>query len=200
MVGTIAPRIGEKRIWKDCTILPFCFGAVVGGVVTFSIVNLVGRLIAAGLGWVPGPAAIMLIAVAALAYGISYVIGRPLPVPKSFKQVPKAWREAFTPAVAALLYGFGLGLGFGTKVPFVPLYLALLGTALTTSSWMGPVAGVLFGIGRSLPLVLLRSRGITFESAPPYVERILSRRMSMRRTLGVALVLLAVTQFAVVGL
>jgi len=134
------------------------------GALAFAGLALLGRV---GLPDSGGMTVAVPVAAAGVAvlYGLSYVAGRPLPVPKSSRQVPKLWREAFSPTTAAILYGGGLGLGFFTRVPYLTFYAAAGTAALSRDPLLGALAGLTFGLARALPLVLYRAKGTALGKA-----------------------------------
>jgi hypothetical protein len=164
MVMTIAPQVGgeSQRKWRryPSTIGPFALGAVSSGALVFGLAAAAGASIPgmAADGAVAIAASVVL-AGAAAAYGTSYLLGRPLPVPHTYRQVPKVWREAFSPEVAAFLYGLGLGIGFFTKVPYATFYVAVGLSFVLANPLAGLAAGAVFGLARTLPPVLFRLRG-----------------------------------------
>src|SRR5688572_26670581 len=52
-----------------------------------------------------------------LLYGARELALVRVPAPQSHWQVPATWRAQWPPAVASLLYGFVLGIGFLTRIP-----------------------------------------------------------------------------------
>lgn len=81
-----------------------------------------------------------------------------LPLPRISRQVPNDWRRRFRPAVAAFLYGAGLGAGVGTRVPFATLYGVLALSLLFGSPLAGAMIMAGFGLGRGLATAGLVAR------------------------------------------
>jgi hypothetical protein len=90
-------------------------------------------------------------AVAAL-WGAAQLVGRPLPVPSTRRQVPRQWRYVFPPRSYMLYYGIGLGVGVGTRVRTVSLYVWLLYLALVPEPWVAGVGAVAYAISRAIPV------------------------------------------------
>jgi hypothetical protein len=145
MVETLgaAPR----RTTLAASVAAFAVGALAGGVTTFAGLALAGTLVLPERSWAAiGPVTgIALIAGAAEARGTRIV-------PQIRRQVPEAWRRTLPLPVAAGAYGVLLGLGFTTFV----LTFAFWGLALTmlllADPRLGLVVGLVFGIGRALPV------------------------------------------------
>jgi hypothetical protein len=76
-------------------------------------------------------------------------------VPQVRRQVPESWRRVLPVPLAAGLYGILLGLGFTTFIlTFAVWALAGVSIALGDPA-LGLLVGLGFGIGRTLPVVLL---------------------------------------------
>jgi hypothetical protein len=189
MVMTIAPQAGgntsgvNKQAAAD--LVPFTIGAAAGGVATFALASVVGGLLL-DLG---GHGHIFGLAVAgsfAIAYGLSYVIGRPLPLPRTYRQVPKLWREVFSARTAGLLYGVGLGLGFFTKVPYATFYIAIVLSGVVGDPLLGIASGATFGLARALPPVVLRLLTVRSEDIDETLET-WSARLRLQAINGVLL-------------
>jgi hypothetical protein len=155
MVETITPvvhgpgkgyRIALALHAAGATVAAGLFGALLAGA---------GALL--GAPW--GAAGLIGLAGVALGYALREAGVVKLPVPARRRQVPSWWRTFYSPPVAALLYGLGLGIGFLTYLSygtFVAVSAAavasgdpLLGAALT-----GP-----FGLARALSLAGVNGRG-----------------------------------------
>jgi hypothetical protein len=188
MVMTIAPRsVGHsKDAIRSPTLLPFAVGAMSSGAIVFVGLALLGGVVLPDTG---GIAAAVLVAAAGVTvlYGLSYVAGRPLPVPTSSRQVPKLWREAFSPATAAILYGGGLGLGFFTRGSYLTFYAAAGIALVSREPLLSALAGVTFGLARTLPLVLYRARGTTLGKAEGLVSGLREHERKIQVLNGVVL-------------
>ena len=161
-----AARRGER----STSVLTFTLGAVAGGAAMFGGLAALGQLLHTGAtpGSAAAIAAIAIVAVCAFADALNLRVA-----PQIRRQVPESWRRRFPAPVTLGLYGLLLGLGFTTFVlSFATWALAavafLLGSVAT-----GVVVGVAFGVGRSLPMLLLL----------PRLER-LSERMQRGMTLN----------------
>lgn len=152
MCETLGPHDdGRRSTMAACST--FFVGALVGGVLTFGGLALVGHALHTGIG---SGALAVAAAVAAVA---AYAEARGLRVlPQIRRQVPEPWRRVMPLPLAAGLYGMLLGLGFTTFVLTVATW-ALAGLSLAIGDvWVGAVIGLAFGIGRALPVVLIAPR------------------------------------------
>jgi hypothetical protein len=150
-IDTIGPtgHTGGRRITAAAcaTFLP---GAIVGGVITFGSLALLGELLY-GAG---GRAAYVVAAGIALLAAALEVRGKRI-VPQIRRQLPEHWRRVMPMPLAAALYGVLLGLGFTTFVLSFGVW-ALAGVSLAVGDpVIGLVLGAAFGIGRAIPIVVL---------------------------------------------
>ncbi|MDA0179034.1 hypothetical protein OJ997_01910 [Solirubrobacter phytolaccae] len=151
MVETLAPSgyAGRMRVTVvACTT--FALGALGGGVVTFGGLALLGS-------WL-GAAAPAIAALIALAAAAGEARGARI-MPQVRRQVPESWRRVMPVPLAAGLYGVLLGLGFTTFIlTFAVWALAGVSVALGDPE-LGLVIGLAFGVGRTLPVVILAPFG-----------------------------------------
>ena len=162
MVETIGPTGhtgGQPTTLAACaTFLP---GALVGALITFGGLSLLGAAIPGEAGWLSYTIAGSVAVVAAIAEARGRRIA-----PQIRRQLPEHWRRVMPMPVAAALYGVLLGLGFTTFVLTFGVW-ALAGIALALGE---PAAGLAigfgFGIGRAMPIVALA----------PFAARPLGRR------------------------
>jgi hypothetical protein len=101
-----------------------------------------------------GAAALAVAAAVALAAAAGEARGARI-VPQVRRQVPESWRRVLPLPLAAGLYGILLGLGFTTFIlSFAVWALAGVSVALGDPA-LGLLVGLGFGIGRTLPVVIL---------------------------------------------
>jgi hypothetical protein len=145
MVETLAPQGYAGRLRTTLVACAtFALGALLGGVVTFAGLALLGEALGANA---PFAAAAVALA-AALGEARNARI-----VPQVRRQVPESWRRVLPVPVAAGLYGVLLGLGFTTFIlSFAVWALAGISVALGDPA-LGAVVGLGFGAGRALPVV-----------------------------------------------
>ena len=150
MVETLAPAgYAGRRRTAAAGSLAFGAGALIGGVVTFGGLALVGDRLGAG-----GGAAAAVAVAALLTAAAGDAAGRRI-VPQVRRQVPESWRRVLPVPLAAGLYGVLLGLGFTTFVlSFATWGLAALCLAVGAPS-TGLAIGLAFGVGRAVPVLAL---------------------------------------------
>jgi hypothetical protein len=151
MVETIGSALGDAR--RGATLLAsatFALGTLIGGVVTFGGLALLGQLIGGHASWLREA----LGAVLALAAAIADWRGLKL-APQIRRQVPERWRWTMPLPLACALYGILLGLGFTTFVLAFAVW-ALAGISFAAGDpLLGALVGVAFGAGRAAPVLWL---------------------------------------------
>src|SRR5690349_6039802 len=151
MVETIGPTGhtgGRPTTWA--ALATFIPGALVGGVVTFGLLALLGDAVH-GEG---GAVSYGIAAAIALLAAIADARGLPI-VPQIRRQLPEHWRRVMPMPVAAFLYGALLGLGFTTFVLSFGVW-ALAGISFAVGDPAAGIAiGLAFGVGRAIPVLAL---------------------------------------------
>jgi hypothetical protein len=151
MVATLAAGCRGSRARLTGAGAAFGAGTLIGGLASFASFSTLGVL-------VRGPVGAS--AAAALALGLAVagalLEARRLPVrPQIRRQVPEPWRRVLPLPLAGALYGVLLGLGFTTFV-MSWVYWALAGVCVALASpELGLAAGLGFGLGRALPVLVL---------------------------------------------
>lgn len=156
MVETLAPcgYAGRMRVTL-AACATFAAGALAGGVVTFGALSLLGHALGSGGAVAAAVGGTIAIVAAALEARGARI------VPQVRRQVPESWRRVLPLPLAAGLYGVLLGLGFTTFIlTFAVWALAGVSVALGDPS-LGLVAGLAFGAGRLLPVVVLAPAAVT---------------------------------------
>jgi hypothetical protein len=179
MVDTLAPHGYAGRLRTTLVACAtFAAGALAGGVATFGGLALLGRSLGAG-----GTAAIAVAAAVALAAAAGEARGARI-VPQVRRQVPESWRRVLPLPLAAGLYGILLGLGFTTFIlTFAVWALAGVSIALGDPA-LGLLVGLGFGIGRTLPVVILAPLSMTERGAAAHAA--MAERPAILRTLRAA--------------
>jgi cytochrome c biogenesis protein CcdA len=154
MVETIAPVVhGERRSRYGLALTLYALGAIASAGAVGAVAGAIGSVL--GAPW--GAGGLAAVAIVAFAYALREAAGLPLPVPDRHRQVPLWWRTFYSPEVAALLYGLGLGVGYLTYLSF-GTYVAVTAAAVTTGN---PAVGALlcapFGLGRALSVIVANS-------------------------------------------
>jgi hypothetical protein len=151
MVETVAPVVyGDKRSRYRLALLFHFAPATVAAA-------LVGAL-AGGIGWLLGApwgtaGTVVVIALAAL-YAFREVSGVPIPVPDRHKQVPLWWRTFYSPPIAGMLYGLGIGVGYLTYLSFGTYFVVTVAAATTGDVLVAAALTAPFGFGRGLSVLL----------------------------------------------
>jgi hypothetical protein len=151
MVETLAPAGYAGRLRTTLVAcVTFAAGALVGGVITFGGLAYLGDALGATA---PAVAAVIALAAAALEARGARIM------PQVRRQVPESWRRVMPVTLAAGLYGVLLGLGFTTFIlTFAVWALAGVSVALGDPA-LGLLIGLAFGVGRTLPVVILAPFG-----------------------------------------
>src|SRR4051794_23028900 len=194
MVETLAPAGYAGRLRTTLVACAtFTAGALVGGVITFGGLGMLGRALGAG-----GSGAVAVAAVVAVAAAIGEVRGVRI-VPQVRRQVPESWRRVLPVPLAAGLYGVLLGLGFTTFIlTFAVWALAAVSVALGDPQ-LGAVLGLAFGAGRALPVVALAPAAGSERGSAAHAA--MAERPAILRGLRVAdAVALAACALAIAGL
>lgn len=150
MVTTIDPVVhgGRNRRYVLAVAL-HVFGATAAAGVFGAALGGVGALL--GGPWrVAGPAVVA--AIAGL-YALREGVGLPVPVPDRHRQVPEWWRTFYSPPVASLLYGLGLGIGFLTFLTFGTYVAVATGAVASASPATGALVCGAFGLARGLSIL-----------------------------------------------
>ena len=151
MVETLGPSgyAGRLRV-TIVACATFAVGALVGGAITFGGLAFLGDALGAAA---PAVAAVIAIAAAALEARGARIM------PQVRRQVPESWRRVLPVPLAAGLYGVLLGLGFTTFILTFAVW-ALAGVSVALGDPMlGLAVGLAFGVGRTLPVVILAPFG-----------------------------------------
>jgi Methylamine utilisation protein MauE len=197
MVQTITPVVhgGRRGRWLG-SVVGYTLGATVSAAALGALLGLAGR--ALGAPW--GSAGLWAVAAVAAPFAVRELFGVPIPLPNLHRQVPDWWRTFFSPSVAALFYGLGLGIGFLTYISFGTLVAVAAAAAVSGSALTGAVLVGAFGLARGLS-VLLAWSGTTEERLARVVDRIdvlgASRMPAMVNGILLAGVLVAATVAAV---
>ena len=151
MVETITPVVhGGRRGRYIWSIFLHTFGATVAAAAFGALLGGVGVLLRAP--W--GTAGIIAILISAGVYLLREGGGLPIPIPDRHRQVPAWWRTFFSPSVASLLYGLGLGIGFFTFLTFGTFVAVSVGAVASGSALTGALICAPFGLARGLSVVV----------------------------------------------
>jgi len=197
MVQTITPVVhgGRRGRWIG-SVAAYTVGALVSAAALGAVLAVLGR--ALGAPW--GSAGLWAVAAVAALFAVRELFGVPIPLPNLHRQVPDWWRTFFSPPVAALLYGLGLGIGFLTYISFGTLVAVAAAAAVSGSALTGALLVGAFGLARGLS-VLVAWPGTTEPRLARVVDRIdvlgASRVPALTNGLLLAGVMVAATVAAV---
>lgn len=154
MLGSISP-VGEasrgQRWWLTATA--YTVASLIAGALTGAVLGLVGQAL---LAVAPvGPGARLAILAVALLLGALVDSGRlGWRLPTWHRQVDERWLTTYRGWIYGAGFGFQLGTGVVTIVPSAVTYATWV-AALLSGSWQGGLAiGLVFGLVRSVPLLL----------------------------------------------
>ena len=155
MLASINP-LGERsrnRTWW-VTYSWFVAGSVFAGALLGGVLGGVGAAIDALLE--PSSTAIAVTAVVLGVVALAFELHlRGVPLPTVRRQVDEDWIPRYRAWVYAGGFGFQLGLGVVTVVTTSTVYLTWAFALLTGSVVGGVAIGVVFGVGRALPVLLV---------------------------------------------
>ena len=187
MVETITPVVhGGRRSPYWTSVSLHVLGAAMASAAFGAVVGAAGGLL--GAPWVAG--GLWVLASIALMYALREGLKVPIPVFDRHRQVPEWWRTFYSPPVAALLYGLGLGVGFFTFLTFGTFVVVTAGAFLSGHAGTGALICLPFGFARAL--TVLAAAGVaTAEDGAGVVERIDQTGNTATPRIVNALVLLA---------
>jgi hypothetical protein len=168
MVETIVPVVHggrRRRYWQAVAL--HALGAVVAAAALGALLGALGALLSAP--W--GTAGLIALAAVAALYALREAVGLPVPVPDRHRQVPDWWRTFFSPRVASLLYGVGLGVGFLTFLTFGTFVAVATAAVVSGDPLLGAALCAPFGIARALS-VTIAARTESTEAAAALVDRL----------------------------
>jgi hypothetical protein len=158
MLSSITP-LGERgrhnRWWL--TAVAFIIGSVAGGALMGAVLGAVGWLVRSAVSGTDrshGPVPLALLAAVAAVGLLADLKVAGLRVPTMRRQVDEQWLTTYRGWVYGVGYGFQLGLGVVTIVTSAATWVTLAVAGLSGSWSAGLVVGAVFGVARSLPLLL----------------------------------------------
>ena len=160
MAETITPVVhGGKRKPYIAAAFLHVLGATAAAALLGLALGGLGALLQAP--WEDATAVV--VAAAAGLYFLREAFRLPIPLPDRKRQVPEWWRTFFSPPVAALLYGAGLGVGFLTYLSFGTFAAVMAGALASGDPLVGALVCAPFGLGRAVVVVAVASAGPPIE-------------------------------------
>lgn len=166
MAETITPVVhgGKRKPYLSSALLH-----VAGATVTAALLGVVLGAVGA-LAQAPWEGTVPALAVVAAVYFAREAFSVPVPLPDRKRQVPEWWRTFFSPAVAAFLYGAGLGVGVLTYLSFGTFAAVMAGAVASGDPSLGLLVCAPFGLGRGLAVVAVTWRGIPVDRLDAVAE------------------------------
>ena len=151
MAEAIAPVVhGEDRRNYVISVGLHALGATVSAALFGALLGIAGM----GFGAPWGAAGVVVLLVVALLYGAREGVGLPVPIPDRKRQVPDWWRSFYSPAIAALLYGLGLGVGFMTYLTFGTFVAVAAAAVISGDPATAALLCAPFGLARGLSVLV----------------------------------------------
>lgn len=151
MVETIDPVVhGNRRSRYYLAAGLHALGATVAAGLVGLAAGSVGAL--AGAPW--GATGLIVIAAIAAIYALREMAALPIPIPDRHRQVPLWWRTFYSPPMASLLYGFGLGVGYLTFLSFGTYVAVTMAAVVTGDPLVGAALCAPFGLARATSVIL----------------------------------------------
>jgi len=198
MLASINP-LGERsrnRTWW-VTYSWFVAGSLVAGALLGALLGGVGAIVFVLLEPSTTAVAVAAVVLGAIALAFELHLGG-VPLPTVRRQVDEDWIPRYRAWVYAGGFGFQLGLGVVTVVTTSTVYLTWAFAVLTGSIVGGLVVGVVFGLARALPVLLvaradtpgrLRDALQRFSRWAPAARRVATTATALVPVVAVALVL-----------
>src|ERR1051325_3799549 len=187
MVGQIGPlvQVGRRRTALALHIV----GGIAGGAAIGVLLAFVVLLLRAVLGDTLDT--VFLVALpASLVYAASVALGL-LPVPQitSERQTPSSWPCSLGHYPGIFAWGFDLGLGISTRIPYQSLLVVPLAALLVGDLGKAVAITAAYGAARALAVVIaVSTAGDDFVAA---CDAIQGRLFSLKRAVGVSALVLA---------
>ena len=153
MVESITPVVHGRRTRYLGAIALHALAATATAAATGAVLGLVGKILAAPWGQAT---AIAVIAVAVM-YSLREAFRLPIPLPNARRQVPEWWRSFFSPPIAALLYGAGLGVAFVTFLSYGTFVAVAVGALASGDPVLGAILCAPFGLARAIAVAAATS-------------------------------------------
>lgn len=149
-LGKEAQQVGN---WVARVIM-YTAASVLGASTLAFLLGLVGLALHTLFPWVRLEWAVLLLGLASLVYALHELKILHLPNPQIGWQVPKSWQRS-SRLVGNTFYGYVLGMGIFTFIPFTSFYV-LLGWEMVAGAMSLKAAvaiGALYGLSRGIPVV-----------------------------------------------
>jgi len=187
MVGQIGPLVQVGR--KNTALALHVLGGVVGGATTGVVLGFAGLLLLAALGDTLDTVFAIVVPVA-LLYAASIDLGL-LPIRQitSERQTPGAWPCALGHYPGIFSWGFDLGIGVTTRIPYQSLLVLPLAATLSGNLPTAVAIMAVYGASRAVAVVAaVSAAGEDFAAA---CDAIQTRVMPLKRVVGATALVIA---------
>lgn len=201
-VSSAAPR---RR--RGVAVTAFILGTAIGGTFAGGLIGSLGAITLTS----ETDQTVSLVGVgtlASLAVALQWR-GRVGPLPERKRQVPREWVNWKFDWMMGIAFGVLLGMAWWTYLGVASIYVVGASAFLSRSPVVGALIGLLYGIGRGLPLALTplirrwrnhRQETQTAAPAPAWTATMLSSHASRVLRVASALVTAGVIAFSVIRL
>jgi hypothetical protein len=155
MVGTISPVVyGPQRFgtWSRLISI-YTLSQIAGASLTGLVLAGMGLLLRTLCRWETFPLAAVFALLAAIG-ALSDLKLLPFPLPSRCWQVPQSWKR-LSPAIMAACFGFGIGVGVLTRIPFASFYVVLAACVGSASLPLGIGFMALYGMTRAAGVAVI---------------------------------------------
>lgn len=187
MVGKIGPlvQVGRRRTALGLHVL----GGVAGGAVIGVVLGFAGLLLRAGMGDTLDTVFVVVVA-GALLYAALVDLGLLHVRPITWeRQTPGSWPCALGHYPGIFGWGFDLGLGVTTRIPYQSLLVIPLVALLAGNLAMAVVITTMYGASRALAVVAAVS--MSGEDYAATCDAIQSRVLPLKRLVGATALVIA---------
>jgi sulfite exporter TauE/SafE len=144
-INPLGERARGQRFWLTSTW--YVLGSLMGGMAIGAVSALIGSRLPDG-GWR------LAASIAVLIAGVVLELTDRVP-PSLHRQVDEDWLTRYRGWVYGFGFGAQLGVGVATIVTSASVYATIAVAALSGSVWTGAIIGAVFGLVRSLPILMV---------------------------------------------
>jgi hypothetical protein len=165
-INPLGERARGQRFWLTST--SYIVGSLIGGIAIGAVSGLIGS-------WLPDGPWRIVAAIAVLIAGAVLELTNRVP-PSLHRQVDENWLTRYRGWVYGFGFGAQLGAGVATIVTSASVYATIAVAGLSGSSGTGAIIGAVFGLVRSLPILMVS------QADDPATLRRVMRRLQDRLT------------------
>jgi len=181
--------LGEEDRWTSILkrYAVYALTALIGGgIAGFSITVFIFLFTF----WIPFPFKLLLVLVLGILFCLAEFKVIRLNLPQFKWQIPASWLR-FSQTKNMMVWGFILGAGFFTYVPYTTVYMLYLSIGMFEPLYYGLLFGMVYGVGRTLPtLLIILLRKIKVLSEEQVVQKLLKTKRIIHGVNGMMLMLI----------